>query len=79
MQLPGFTTNTQHWEQSVNVNHQSFSALLSRTGINSNFDHPEWSPILDVTLGNHGHPTVFSSQSDPDWQLLLEWIESGSN
>lgn len=78
LQLPGFTTNTQHWEQSVNVNHQSFSALLSRTGINSNFDHPEWSPILDVTLGNHGHPTVFSSPSDPDWELLLEWIQSGA-
>ena len=74
--IPGFTVNTSHNARSANVNQQSVSALLNRTGVNSNFDHPEWSPILKLGLGDDDHPTIFSSANDPDYQLLLEWIET---
>ena len=77
--IPGFTVNTTHNARSANVNQQSVSALLNRTGVNSNFDNPDWSPILKLGLGGDDHPTIFSSTNDPDYQLLLQWIQTGNS
>ena len=77
LQIPGFTVNTQHSDRSANVNHQSVTALLNRTGVNSNFDNPLASPILRLTRGESGHPVIFGSTNDPDYQSLLQWIASG--
>ena len=78
--LPEFTTKTSG--SKLFINKDKRNGFYNRVGINSNFDNPEQSPILRLPLGNTNgykgnHPQVWTT-SDPEYQLLLQWIQNAN-